>query len=230
MCGRFGFDMPPKRAQVAFGLARVEEYEPRRNIAPTTAVAVIVAGREGRVLGPMRWGLVPSWADDPSIGARMINARAETAASKPAFRAAFRRRRCLLPAQWFYEWQRTEAGKQPHAVAMANGEPFAMAGLWEQWQGADGSELLSACILTTEANALVAKIHDRMPVILPESAWDEWLRTPEPDEKGREYLQRLLKPYPAEAMKAWPVSRALNNPRNQDLSLEPEPDATGKGQ
>lgn len=225
MCGRFGFDMPPKKAKEAFELSRVEEYTPRRNIAPTTEVAVIVAGGEGRVLGAMRWGLVPSWAKTPEMGARMINARAETAAEKPAFRAAFKRRRCLLPAQWFYEWKRKEKSKQPYAIAMEDRAPFAMAGLWEHWQGADGSELLTVCILTTDANDLVAPIHDRMPVILPKHDWDLWLLAGEQggdaSKLERERLQALLRPYPADAMHAWPVSTEVNNPRNQELSLEP---------
>lgn len=219
MCGRFGFELPPKSARDRFGLERVEPFEPRRNIAPGTEIPVIIRQDEGRVLLPMRWGLVPFWAKDSNMGSTMINARSETAAGKPAFRAAFKRRRCLIPAEEFYEWQKTDTGKQPYALGMQDRAPFVMAGLWEHWQGADGSELLSATILTCAANDLVASIHDRMPVLLPEEHWQTWL---DPT-SGLSTLQNLLQPLPSEAMRAWPVSRAVNNPRNQDFSLEESP-------
>lgn len=223
MCGRFGFDLPPKSAQQRFGLERVEDYAPRRNIAPTTEIAVIANDRDGRILMPMRWGLVPSWSKESERGARLINARSETAAEKPAFRAAFKRRRCLIPAQLFYEWQKTPQGKQPFALALQQHDAFAMAGLWEHWQSQDGSQLFSAAILTCQANSLVAPIHDRMPVILADDVWTAWLAP----ETQPEELQSLLQPFPAEAMRAWPVSKAVNNPRNQDIPLEPESDDSG---
>lgn len=224
MCGRFGFELPPKSARDRFGLEVVEDYAPRRNVAPTTEIAVIISQQAGqdlvRTLLPMRWGLVPFWAKNPAMGAKMINARCETAAEKPAFRAAFKRRRCLIPAGVFYEWHKKEDGKQPYAIGLQSGKAFAMAGLWEHWQGGDGSELLSAAILTCAANELVAPIHERMPVLLPEDGWGHWL-DPQSDPQQ---LQALLAPYDAAAMCAWPVSRAVNNPRNQDFPLEPEPD------
>jgi len=235
MCGRFGFEMPPKRARERYGLERVEDYPRARNIAPTMDIAVITMDRDGRILMPMRWGLVPFWAKDISIGARMINARSETAAQKPAFRAAFRRRRCLIPAEVFYEWQKTENGKQPFALAMQDGRAFAMAGLWELWNGGPDShdspdskdqnaaprELFSATILTCPPNELVAPIHDRMPVILPEHDWGAWLdQTADSDA-----LQELLTPFPAGEMRAWPVSTAVNSPRNQDFPLAPDTNA-----
>ncbi len=225
MCGRFGFELPPKHAREFFGLERLEEYTPRRNIAPTTAVAVILAEPDAtgqglvRVLRTMQWGLVPAWAKDPSLGARLINARSETARDKPAFRSAFKRRRCLLPAQVFYEWRKDPDSKQPFAVGLAGGIPFAMAGLWEHWQGGDGSELLSATMLTTTANSLVAPIHDRMPVLVPPEAMVDWLDPACP----LQVVQELLRPFPAEGMVAWPVTKAMSNPRNQEFSLDPVP-------
>ena len=218
MCGRFGFEMPPKRAMEHFGLERVEEYAPRRNIAPGQPVAVITPDRDGLVLLSMLWGLVPSWAKDPTVGRRMINARAETVSDKPSFRAAFRRRRCLVPADRFYEWQKTAEGKHPYAVDVDLGRVFAMAGLWEYWQGGDGSELFTVCIVTTRANSLVAPIHDRMPVILEEQHYAAWLDK----NAAPAQLQHLLEPYPADAMRARPVSTLVNNPRNQDFPLEPQ--------
>ena len=217
MCGRFGFTLPTKQAMHLFGLSESVDVEPRRNIAPMTWIFAVLA-KPGdtditRVGRRLRWGLVPSWSKDPKMGNRMINARSETAAEKPAFRTAFRRRRCLIPADLFYEWEKTEGGKQPHAIGLASGEPFAMAGLWEHWQSPEGGDLFTATILTTAANALVARIHDRMPVLLAPDAYEAWL-APATAPKD---LQALLKPFPAEAMTATPVSKAVNNPANQDF-------------
>jgi putative SOS response-associated peptidase YedK len=160
----------------------------------------------------VQWGLVPSWAKDPSIGARMINARSETAADKPSYRAAFRRRRCLIPADGFYEWaQRPRGPKQPVRFTVGDGEPFAFAGLWEQWASPDGA-LESCTILTTAANALVARVHDRMPVILPPEAYDRWLHTGETEARS---LLELLRPIDPRRMTARPVSTTVNSPRNE---------------
>lgn len=223
MCGRFGFTLPTKQAMHLFGLTESVEVAPRKNIAPMTYVFAVLAKprapedktviRVGRLL---KWGLVPHWAKDPAMGNRMINARSETAADKPAFRSAFRKRRCLIPADVFYEWEKTEAGKEPHALGLASGEPMALAGLWEHWRSPadpEGHDLFTATILTTAANELVARIHDRMPVILPAQAYDAWLDPATPAEA----LHGLLKPYPARAMTSTPVSKAVNNPANQDF-------------
>jgi putative SOS response-associated peptidase YedK len=188
-----------------------EPTEPRYNIAPTQSVAVVPNDGEKQVQS-YHWGLVPFWAKDPTIGNRMINARSETAAEKPAFRAAYRRRRCLILADGFYEWRR-EAGttsKTPYYIQLASGEPFAFAGLWELWQP-DDTPLHSCAILTTRPNELVAPIHNRMPVILPQCAYDRWL---DPSEVRSGALDDLLVPYPGDAMTAYPVSRYVNRPAN----------------
>lgn len=163
-----------------------------------------------------RWGLVPSWAKDPKIGFSTINARAEDAASKPAFREAMKKRRCLVPANAFYEWQRG-AGKSrnPHAIALAGGEPFALAGLWERWKPKDGPPLDTFTVLTSEPNQLMAAIHNRMPVILQPPDYDRWLNP----ETGASSLAELLKPFPSEQMRAWPVSARVGNVRNNDPQL-----------
>ncbi len=165
MCGRFTLRTPTHRLAEAFGVRDLPNLPPRYNIAPTQDAAVVRPGPEGeaRELAMLRWGLVPSWSEGPSAYS-MINARAETVATKPAFRAAFRHRRCLVPADGFYEWQRVDGGKQPYLVELASGEPFAFAGLWEHWEGGDVIE--SFTIIVTEANELLRPIHERMPVIL----------------------------------------------------------------
>jgi putative SOS response-associated peptidase YedK len=189
----------------------------RYNIAPTQLLPVVANGDVNR-FEIMRWGLVPSWAKDLSVGNRMINARAETIAEKPAFRPALRRRRCLVPVDGFYEWKRSvdEHGvetKQPMYIRMKGGGTFAFAGLWEEW-GPDG-EVLSFTIITTGPNELMRGIHDRMPVIVPRERYGDWLRPGgSRDEVKAEAVTGLLVPYPAEKMDAWPVGRGVNNPRN----------------
>jgi putative SOS response-associated peptidase YedK len=162
----------------------------------------------------LKWGLVPGWADDPALGNRLINARAETAAEKPTFRAAFRQRRCLVLADGFFEWQRVGGKKQPYYFRLGDGSPFAFAGLWEHWER-DGKALDSCAILTTGANELVKPVHDRMPVILPSADFEQWL-----DPKGGKgpELQALLRPFPAEAMTSYPVGLRVNNPRHNDAA------------
>jgi putative SOS response-associated peptidase YedK len=163
----------------------------------------------------LRWGLIPYWAKDKSIGPRCINAMAETVASKPAFREAFQRRRCIVPADFFYEWQKTPNGKQPYAIGLADGRPMAFAGLWERWNPA-GTSLQTFAILTGPPNALCAPIHNRMPVILSPEAWSRWLG--EEDADANELLA-LLRPYPAKLMRAYPVGSRVGNVRNNDADL-----------
>ena len=211
MCGRFTLTVDPDELQDAFGLSEPApaQLTPRYNIAPTQPVAV-VPNLEPRKLDIFKWGLIPSWAKDPKIGNSLINARGETVAEKPAFRAAFKRRRCLIPADGFYEWKRTGKTKTPLYIQMKSGEPFALAGLWETWQAPDGSSVNTCTIITTEPNALMKDIHDRMPVILPPSAYDTWLT---PDELPAEKALPLLKPFAASKMKAREVSKLVNSPR-----------------
>lgn len=214
MCGRYFIALKYDDLETAFPeFERPVTWEPRYNVAPTQPVPVVANDGENRI-DFFRWGLVPSWAKDAGIGARMINARAETLAEKPSFRAAYRRRRCLILADGFYEW-RTEPGqrvKTPMAIRLKSGTPFAFAGLWELWRP-DDTPLLTCTIITTEPNALLEPIHNRMPVVLPRDAYEAWLA---PGERDPRDLQHLLTPYPAEEMVAYPVSLMVNNPANDD--------------
>jgi len=210
MCGRFVLMTPGKSLAERFGLEEVLDLEPRYNIAPTQVVAVIRVDRETlqRRLVQVKWGLIPFWAKDTSIGNRLINARGESAAEKPAFRSAFKTRRCLVPADGFYEWEKRKGGqKQPYLVRNADGSPFAFAGLWEIWTGPEGEIVESCTILTTDANDLTRPIHERMPVILHPKDYDLWL---DPEVKDPELLKPLLRPYPSEEMVAEPVSSKVN--------------------
>lgn len=198
MCGRFGFDMPPKRTAAAFGLTEEPQYAPGLNCAPGAYVLAILSTQEGGRIGrSLRWGLVPHWAKDPKLGYKMFNARSETVAEKPAFRTAFKRRRCLIPATRFYEWIKTGARKEPYAFGMADDAAFAMAGLWESWQGPEEIGLYTCTIITTRANALVAPLHDRMPVILSPGGCARWL-DPGASVSG---LHDLLQPCDPEEMR-----------------------------
>jgi putative SOS response-associated peptidase YedK len=212
MCGRYTLRAKPAAVAEEFDLPEVPPFNLRFNIAPDEPVAVIRFDQsEGsRRLDFLTWGLIPSWADDPGIGNRMINARAETVADKPAFRHPFRTRRCLVVADGFYEWQRQDGWKRLFFVHLKDDRPFAFAGLWEHWE--KGEEPIYTCtLLTTEANEVLAPIHDRMPVILPKAAYDLWLDSAVHDAKR---LEPLLVPFPAEAMEAYPVSRLVNDPGN----------------
>jgi putative SOS response-associated peptidase YedK len=213
MCGRFTLTITPEQLQEAIpGLITPGGITPRYNIAPSQPVAVVPNDGQNR-LDFYVWGLIPSWAKDPSIGSRMINARGETLAEKPSFRSAFRRRRCLIPADGFYEWKQNPSGKgkTPMYIKLKSGEPFAFAGLWENWNSPDGSNILSCTIITTSPNALMEPIHNRMPVILPREVYNRWL---EPGEVNPAQLQELIQPYPAEAMTAYAVSTLVNRPEN----------------
>ena len=215
MCGRFNVHDLSGALLWLFGMSEGPQQPPRYNIAPSQPVAAVrkTPEGEGREAVLLRWGLVPHWAKDPAMGARMINARAETVAGKPSFRAAFRRRRCLIPAWGYYEWRKEEGGKQPYYIHMAGERPFAMAGLWEHWQGPDGTEIESCAIITTEANEETRDIHHRMPVILAPEAFDTWLDSAL---EGGEALTSLLRPYSGGGMAAHAVSTHVNRPANDD--------------
>jgi putative SOS response-associated peptidase YedK len=208
MCGRYYLISPAELVATRFHAGEPPPFRPRYNLAPQQDAPVVVDGG-ARKFVLMRWGLVPSWSKDPAAGYKMINARAETAPEKPSFRGPFRKQRALIPADGFYEWKREGTGKTPFALRLASREPFAMAGLWDRWRAPDGAELLSFTILTTSANAFVAGVHDRMPVILRSEAEAAWLDPASLPEA----LRALLVPY-AGTMEAVPLGTAVNNPRN----------------
>jgi putative SOS response-associated peptidase YedK len=212
MCGRFTLTIDPAHLQEAFPWAVIpEDLPPRYNIAPSQPVAVIPNTGDNTVT-LFKWGLIPSWSKDPSIGERMINARAETLAEKPSFRNAFRRRRCLILADGFFEWKQNPGSKnkQPVYIRMKNGLPFAFAGLWEIWSSPDGAEIRSCTIITTEPNSLLLPIHNRMPVILKPDSYHRWLL---PGDTQPTQLNELLIPYPPEEMATYAVSRLVNSPQ-----------------
>jgi len=212
MCGRFTLAANKKKLAETFSnFTPPDELPPRYNIAPTQPIAVVANNGENKIEF-FHWGLIPFWAKDPTIGNRMINARAETLAEKPSFKNAFQRRRCLVLADGFYEWRKNpNKTKTPMYIQMESRDPFAFAGLWESWRSPEGETILSCTIITTEPNELMTTIHNRMPVILPSEAYDQWL---DPAEQKAEQLQGLLKPYPAELMIAYPISTLVNNPSN----------------
>lgn len=216
MCGRFTLRSSIKEIAESLEITsvKIKEEKARYNIAPTQDIMATREGGEGRELVSLHWGLVPSWAKDPTIGARMINARSETVTEKPSFREAFHRRRCLIPSSGFYEWRREGTRKQPFYFRMKDDRPFAFAGLWEQWEG---DKVIESCtILTTEANELLAPVHDRMPVIVAPEDYELWLDS---TISKTERLKPLLRPYPAEMMDSYPVSSNVNNPRNDREDL-----------
>jgi len=212
MCGRFTLSQSTDVIASAFNLTQIPPLELRYNIAPTQPIpAILSVPKQGNELQMLRWGLIPSWAKDLSIGAKLINARAETVSEKPSFKSAFKRRRCLIIADGFYEWQRQEGKKQPYYFRVQNSQLFAFAGLWEHWQSPDEQIINSCTILTTEANDLLRPIHDRMPVILDPKSYDLWLDS---EVQNPELLQPLLHPYQANLMTSFAVSSKVNNPRN----------------
>ncbi len=211
MCGRFTLSQPINAIASAFNIAQIPPLEPRYNIAPTQLIPSILSAPGGeKQLQMLRWGLIPSWAKDDKIGAKLINARAETVSEKPSFKAAFKRRRCLIIADGFYEWQRQEKQKQPYYFRLQSTQLFAFAGLWEQWKSPDEYIINSCTILTTEANDLLRPIHDRMPVILESKDYGLWLDS----EAQQPQLQQLLRPYQADLMTSYTVSTKVNNPKN----------------
>jgi len=213
MCGRFAFYSPSEAAAALFGVSISVDVQPRYNIAPTQYIAAIRDDSNNeREMVMLRWGLVPSWAKDPSIGNRMINARAETVAEKPSFRAAFRHRRCIALADGFYEWRKQNDTKTPYFISLASGEPFALAGLWENWNDKhSGASLQTTTLITTEANEFMRPLHHRMPVILQPETADEWLAG------SVELLEHAADRTPE--LQAWPVDRRVNNARNEGQEL-----------
>jgi len=212
MCGRFVLVADPTVIQQAFNLTSVVDFSPRYNIAPSQT-APVISNEAPQTLSMYRWGLIPSWSKEESIGNKLINARAESVAEKPSFRSAFKRRRCLIPASGFYEWQKSEHGgktlKTPLYIHLKDQELFAMAGLWEVWHNPKGDIYHTFTILTTEANDFMEPIHNRMPVILHPSDYALWLQ---PDDLPPDVLQPLLKPFEADRMTAHEVSKAVNKP------------------
>jgi putative SOS response-associated peptidase YedK len=215
MCGRFTLTDPDADLAVQFNLPEVPDLAPRYNIAPSQLVAAVRVppGSTERELALLRWGLIPFWAKDPAIGNRMINARSETVAEKPAFRSAFRRRRCLVVADGFYEWQKVDGKKQPYYIRMLDGRPFGFAGMWERWESPDAAVIESCTLLTSVPNELLRPLHNRMPVILQHKDYEQWLQ---PENQQVDVLQALLRPFPSEAMDAYRVSRFVNSPDNDD--------------
>ncbi len=218
MCSRYSLTAPPEAIGKLFAVATGEGFPPRYNIAPTEpALIVRNTGKGERELVLVRWGLIPSWVKDPRAFSTLINARAESAVDKPSFRAAMRHRRCLVPADGFYEWTGERGAKQPHLIRRKDRAPFAFAGLWEHWQGADGSEIETMAILTASANADTRELHDRMPVILAPEDFDRWLDC---KPGSTDFVLDLLKPPPAGMLDHIEVDRRLNNPRNEGPGLQ----------
>jgi putative SOS response-associated peptidase YedK len=218
MCGRFTLAADANLIQEAFPWLNIPgDLQPRYNVAPTQPVAVVPNDGKNQ-LDYFIWGLIPSWAKDPGIGNNLINARAETLAEKPSFRSSFRRKRCLILADGFYEWKQIpgQKSKLPIFIRLKSGQPFAFAGLWDEWHAPDGSQVLSCTIITTTPNSMMQEIHNRMPVILSPEAYAAWLAQGDQKPEG---LTSLLQPYPAENMTAYPVSQQVNSPNNDSPDL-----------
>lgn len=221
MCGRFTFALSPELLAAIFGVPTLQELPRRFNIAPTQQILTVRGTSAGNRLSFMRWGLIPFWAKDPSIGSRMINARCESVHEKPAFRHAIRFRRCLVPASGFYEWKEEAGKKYPFYVRMRDGDIMGFAGIWDRWMDPEGKTLESCSILTTSSNRLLRPLHDRMPVIINPEEYGLWLdgEITVPDR-----LKILYKPYPDDQMEICPVSPLVNNPRNDSPAcIEPVP-------
>ncbi len=213
MCGRYFLETLPAPLGDAFHVSDPPDFEANWNVAPTQLMPIVVAAPDGRRMGPARWGLIPFWAKDEKIGYRMINARAETVAEKPAFRQAFAKRRCLVPASGFYEWMKVAGGKQPYAIRPRDEGLMAFAGLWERWKTPEDETLISYTIVTTNANETVRPVHDRMPAILAPADHDAWLEGT-PEQAGA-----LLAPAAEELLACYPVSKEVGSPRNNRPDL-----------
>jgi putative SOS response-associated peptidase YedK len=218
MCGRFGLTRPEALKLERFGISELPPLVPRYNIPPSSDILVVRERKGVTEAETIRWGLVPSWAKDPTIGNRMANVRSDTALDKPSFNAAMQRRRCLIPADVFYEWQDVPGQKKrrPYAVALNDGELFALGGIWEAWRPKDGGEWLITCaILTTEPNDLLAPIHDRMPVIIRPDDYESWLSR----STKTAVVSRLVEPFATDEMRAWEISPLVNDPRTDDARV-----------
>lgn len=222
MCGRYSFAVEDELIRQRFGVSvRSAIYKARYNCAPTQELAV-VTNDDPSSLVLFRWGLIPFWAKDPSVGNKLINAKAETVSDKPSFRNCFRRRRCLVPADGFYEWMKGTP-KIPYRIVLNDGSPFAMAGIWDSWNGRAGESIRSFSIITTTANEMMVPIHDRMPVILLPEHERVWL-----DDNNEKTLQQLLRPFPPERLKAYAVSSLVNSPANDRPEIMDPVAVTGK--
>jgi putative SOS response-associated peptidase YedK len=224
MCSRYSLTSPPEAVRSYFNLSRIEWFPPRYNIAPTQPVGIVRVGHKGeREFAIVRWGLIPSWVKDPRQFSTLINARSEGAATKPAFRGAMRHKRCLVPADGFYEWIGAPRARRPHLIRPRGGGPMAFAGLHENWLGADGSEMETMAILTVPASASLAHVHDRMPAILAPDAFAPWLdcRNVSADE-----ATQLLRPAPEDRLEIIEVTRKLNDPRNEGPEVQEPVTAT----
>lgn len=211
MCGRFVLESAPEQLMKVYRLSSPPDISPRYNISPSQKVAVVRQHNSGdRELSLLQWGLIPSWSKDPTIGYKMINARSETVHEKPSFKQAFHSRRCIIPASGFYEWEKSGKDKIPHYIHLREGNVMSLAGLWERWKSPDGVELQTCTILTTSANSLIKKLHDRMPVILHREEFDLWLNKDVDDVKQ---LSELFHPYPSDQLTEYVVDKEVNSPR-----------------
>jgi putative SOS response-associated peptidase YedK len=221
MCGRFALYTDPLALAKRFQTHNVPELKASYNVAPSHTIPIVRQENNKRHFAFVRWGLIPSWAKEINTGYSTINARAETVAEKPSFRSAFKHRRGLVVCDGYFEWQEQANSKvkQPWYITLKDQQPMALAGLWEYWQGRDGSEIESCTIIVTSGNELMQNIHDRMPVILPIEHWESWLATDNTDNNS---LQTLLTQFPTEQMTAWPVSTVVNSPRhNTEECIKP---------
>lgn len=228
MCARYTLTARPDLVGSLFDLVPPPDLPPRFNVAPTQDVLAVRLTPDGkRAFARLRWGLIPSWAHDPSIGNKLLNARSETVAEKPSFRDAFRKRRCLIPADGFFEWKTEDGTKQPYFIHKPGRAPFAFAGLWESWESEDGTPVETCTIITTEANGLLKPLHDRMPVILGTDDFAKWL---DPKTIEVKKLDALFRPLPEDALRLYPVTPKANNARFDDPScVEPfEPEARAR--
>lgn len=215
MCGRFFLITDLAKIAEEFGAGRIlVDFKPDRNVAPGQYIPALINQNVQNILTSLRWGLIPSWAKNASIGNKMINARAETIAAKPSFKNAFQKRRCLIPVDGFYEWQKTDKGKEPFSISLRSGKPFGLAGLYERWLSPDQKPIQTCTIITTEANELVKSIHDRMPVIIESKFYNFWMNPDNHDQAG---LLALLKPYPAGEMTAVPADPFVLNKQQKEI-------------